>query len=191
MNTMRLFLMKPASAPFAFVILILLCIACACPRLGEKSDQRISNTTVSKTKTPSNPTNKNNSRIEKDETVSSNDEDKVTDNYSETENSSDSSSSYFIGTWKVTQANAYMPEYKPLTINRDGTYSWEEPVSTETFTGNWRMEDGLLIIEKAYKGADWSVKVFKPGNQTTTSDQIWMNCIGDGMGFYEYKGFRP
>lgn len=189
MNKLKSYFMKSASASFAMVFLILLCLACACPLMNEKRNQKISN---GNSPTPSIQSIKSKTNVARNETVSTEEEDKVSDYSSETEeSSSDSSSSYFIGTWKVTQANAYMPEYKPLTINSDQTYTWEEPVSKETFTGNWRMENGLLILEKAYKDADWSVKVFKPGNQTTTRDQIWMNGIGDGMGFYEYKGFRP
>lgn len=101
------------------------------------------------------------------------------------------SDNYYVGNWKVAQANNPMPEYKPLIIEgEDNSYSWEEPVTGKTYTGSWHMEDGALIMEKAREGADWRVRVFKPGNEDGANDQIWIEGIGDGMGFYNYKGFR-
>lgn len=194
MNKLKAYFMKPVSAPLASVILILFCLACGCPRTNNKTiEVKPSNVNLPKPTTPSSQVNtKPSNRIVNSTPTPDDDEDYLDNNDSvpTPSSSSNSSNSYFIGTWKVSQANAYMPEYKPLSINSNGTYSWQEPVSKETFTGNWRMENGAIILERAYKGADWRIKVFKPENQSGTTNQIWINGIGDGMGFYEYKGFR-
>lgn len=191
MNKLKAYFMKPVSAPLASVILILFCLACSCPRTNnERVDKKTANTTPPKPTIPSSQVNTKPSNRPVIITPTPEEEDYPDNNDSTPKPSSDSSDSYFIGNWKVSQANAYIPEYKPLTITSNGTYSWEEPVSKETFSGKWRMENGALILERAYKGADWRIKVFKPENESGTNKQIWINGIGDGMGFYEYKGFR-
>lgn len=183
MNKLKSYLNKPASASLASVFLILICIACACPRTEKNSNVKISNGSSPKNTTPTNR-NLTNTSVDDGNTVYSDgntEEEMIPPN-----GNNDSSSSFFVGNWYVSRPNAYGGV--TLKINNDGTYFWKDGLTEETFNGSWEMDGGNLILKKGYKDVDWLVK--PTDKSESAEDMIFISENGAGMASIFFRGKR-